>query len=266
MKIVKNILKIFAFGIFVLFVGFFSWASDKHVVPIMMYHHVDNKNHHELNTVSPENFEKQMAYLKRHGFHVIRFDELVSATAHHTKLPPKSVVITFDDGYLDNYLYAYPVLEKYQFPATIFVPSDLMNTTEGFLTWDQIKVMMNSGLVSIGSHTRTHVYLPDYPDFKKVEDEVVTSKRIIEEKIGKKVEYFCYPSGGFTYEIKDLLRRAGYKGACTTNRGRDRYNKDVFELKRVRFNNKDYGFSMWMKLSGYNNLFRKSRTPYSRGN
>ena len=263
MKIVKNILLTALILLIVALGGFGFWLSDKYVVPIIMFHHVDYGDHHELNTVSPQNFEMQMAYLKNHGYHVMTLDELVKAITEHKRLSHKSVVLTFDDGYRNNYIYAFPILKKYQYPATIFIPSDLMNTTEDFLTWDQIKVMASNG-ISFQSHTRTHIYLPDYPDFNKVKDEIVGSKAVIEEKLGTRVDYFAYPSGGYSDEIINVLKTAGYKGACTTNRGKNRFNTDVFALKRIRFNNKDRDSSLRFKLSGYYNLFRKLRAPNAR--
>lgn len=243
-------------------IGFAIWIYDKHVVPILNYHHIDTKGYHELNVVSPQSFEKQMAYLKDHQYQVIRLSELFEAIRQNKKLPRKTVVLTFDDGSEDNYT-AFKILKKYGFTAIFFLPTDMMNT-EGFLSWDQIKEMANAGM-DIGSHTRTHIYLPNYPDFEKVKDEIAGSKRILEEKLGIKIDYFCYPSGGFSNEIKELLKTAGYQGACTTNRGRGRLNKDVFELKRIRVKDKDTGgFSFLAKLSGYYNFFRKCRAPYSR--
>ena len=245
-----------------LVIGFFCWISDKYVVPIIVYHHIDGEAKLELTTVSPQSFETQMAYIKNHGYHVLRFDELVEAIRQNKKPLKKSVVITFDDGNEDNFTHAFPVLKKYGFSAIFFLPTDLIGT-EQFMTWDQVRVMAQSGM-EIGSHTRTHIYLPTYPSFDKVKEEIEGSKRILEEKLGIKIDYFCYPSGGFDEEVKGLLKQAGYKGACTTNRGRNRWNKDVYELKRIRMKDNNISmFDLWAKLSGYYNLFRRIRKPYS---
>lgn len=243
-------------------VGFAIWLYDKHVVPILVYHHIDAKGYHDLNVVSPESFEKQMLYLKENQYQVISFDELVKAIGQNKRFSRKTVVLSFDDGFEDNYT-AFKILKKYGFTAIFFLPTDIMNT-EGFLTWDQIEEMVKAGM-EIGSHTRGHVYLPNYPDFEKVKDEITDSKRVLEEKLGIRIDYFCYPNGGFSEEIKSIVKKAGYQGACTTNRGQGRLNKDVFELKRIRVKDKDTGgFSFLAKLSGYYNFFRKLRAPYSR--
>ena len=242
------------------FSGFLLWLSGQYTVPIMMYHSVGYADPSELNTVSPENFARQMAYLKNHGYHVLSLDELVERINSGKPFKHKSVVITFDDGYADNYTYAFNVLQKYQFPAIIFVPTDLVGT-KGHLVWDQILEMANNG-IDIGSHTRHHAYLPDLT-YEHQRDEIFGSKQILEEKLGRPVRHFAYPIGGFSEQIKRLVKDAGYVSACATNRGYDKRNEDPYELNRIRFGNKDVsGFVLWAKLSGYYNVFRKTKSPY----
>ena len=102
----------------------------------------------------------------------------------------------------------------------------------------------------------------DYSD-KRKEDEIVTSKKILEENLGIEIKYFAYPIGGFNSFIKKVIKANNYKGACATNRGYDKSNKDVFELNRIRFSNKDNSdLILRVKLSGYYNLFRKSKNPF----
>jgi len=260
MRRLKNIL-IVGLVLFVIIVGgFLAWLPGHYVVPIVMYHQVEEIAQPQPNWVSPQNFERQMAYIKNHGYDVIRLDELVKATKAGKSLPRKTVVITFDDGYENNYTAAFDILKKYGFPATIFVPSDKVNQP-GYLNWNQIKDMVAGG-ITIGSHTRTEAYLPDL-SLAQQKDEIQESKRILEENLGVSIDYFCYPIGGFSDQIKGIVQEAGYKAACATNRGYDRFNKDVFELNRVRFSDKDNRNDyLWMKLSGYYNLFRKAKNPY----
>lgn len=259
MRILK-ILGAIALVLLVLASGFGLWLSDKYVVPIMMYHNVEQSDTSRPNWVSPERFRWHMQYLKKHGYRVIRFNELIEAIKEGKSLPRKTVVVTFDDGYANNYTHAFPILQEYQFPAILFVPSDLLGQ-EGFLTWAQLQQMRQAG-IDIGSHTRTHAYLPELP-LDEQREQIFQSKRRLEEKLGIKIDYFSYQTGGFNEQIKALVKEAGYKGACTTNRGYDRFNKDVYELKRIRFsdqdNRQDY---LWMKLSGYYNLFREAKNPF----
>ena len=263
MKFLKRLLGIIL-GVLLIGIGvFIFWMPRYHVVPILMYHHVDYSQHVEslqsANVVEPDRFEWHMKYLKDHHFHVISVDDLVQGLKGKKRLPPKAVAITLDDGYEDNYTHAYPILKKYGYPAMIFLPSDLMNTT-GFLTWDQIKEMVANN-IDMGSHTRTHVYLPDTIIGGKAWDEIFMSKKILEDHLAVPIKYFCYPSGGFSEEIQVMVAQAGYEAAFTTNRGASRFNKDLFALKRLRLNTEDQLYSLWAKLSGYYNLFRRARRP-----
>lgn len=261
-KPIKIILGIFV-SLWLVLAGFLLYAKDNHVVPILMYHHVDYQpqQKEDLNTVSPESFERQMKYLKDNHYNVIGFDAFITALTDKRELPKKTVVLSFDDGYEDNYTYALPILKKYQFPAIIFLPSDLIGT-KGFMTWDQVKLVADLG-IEMGSHSRTHMYLPDYPSLELLRSEIAGSKTIIEEKLGKPVQYFCYPVGGFTQEIKELVKNVGYKAAVTTNRGFAKNNSDLYELKRIRIKDSDSEFDLWAKLSGYYNLFRKPKSPHT---
>ncbi|MDD5691551.1 MAG: polysaccharide deacetylase family protein, partial [Candidatus Omnitrophica bacterium] len=178
------------------------------------------------------------------------------------------VVITFDDGYKDNFEYAYPVLKRLGFAATIFIITDFMgkgSDEEGkeFLGWDEV-VAMSKNKISFGSHTKTHFYLGAIKDEEAAFEEIAGSKKAIEQKIGIPVDYFCYPGGGFNEKIKESVARAGYKGACSTNRGFADFNSDVYELKRVKVTNSDMTkpLSFWIKLSGYYNILRKEKSPH----
>lgn len=238
----------------------FWWAPRHYVVPIMMYHHVNRVNPPQPDTVGPERFEWHMAYLKKHHFTVLPLGTFVKAVREGKPLPYKSVVITFDDGYEDNYTQAFPILQKYRFPATVFVVSDSVNT-EGFLSTAQMKEMRAQG-IDIGSHTRRHVYLPDAPREARRE-EIVGSKSRLEQELGVTIANFAYPTGGFDAEIQEFVKQAGYDGACTTNRGPDRFNRDVYALKRVRFSDQDNRTDyLWMKLSGFYNLFRETKKSH----
>ncbi|MBF0522608.1 MAG: polysaccharide deacetylase family protein [Candidatus Omnitrophica bacterium] len=237
--------------------GGIFWLKTNYVVPVLMYHFVVDSDHYVPNFVSPKNFEKQMAYLARHKFYVMRFDELIQRVNHHQGFPPKSVVITFDDGYVDNYTNAFSVLKKYHFPAIIFMPSDHIGL-QGRLSLLQLQEMIASG-IDVGSHGRNHLYLPTL-SLEKAKDEVFNSKRILEQRLGSPVDYFAYPQGGFNEQIITFVKQAGYKGACTTNRGNNRLNKDIFELKRIRLSDHDNSdFILWLKLSGYYNSLRKNK-------
>jgi peptidoglycan/xylan/chitin deacetylase (PgdA/CDA1 family) len=260
--LIAIILIFVAFGL-----GFFIWIQNQYVVPILMYHSVSTKNTNpvnvlfhpqnvllQLNVVSPKVFDRQMDFLKRNRYNVITLDEFVKGDVARKRFPHNTVVITFDDGYEDNYTDAYPILKKYHFPATIFLISDCVGKMPNLLTWDQIKEMSQNG-ISFGSHTRYHTYLPNVSK-AQMRDEIVESKHVIEKNLGTPIYYFAYPIGGFNEQAKAIAALAGYKAAMTTNRGYDRYNIDTFELGRIHVNNWDSEISLKGKLSGYYNLFR----------
>lgn len=229
------------------------WAYGQYQVPVLMYHHVQSSADPFLNNVTPASFARQMDFIHRHGYRVISMDALVEALKTGQTLR-HSVVITFDDGNLDNYTQAFPVLKKYNFPAVEFVPAGFVNVKPDAVTWDQLKDMARAGFVT-GSHSYSHKYLPAQSPAQLIK-EVKESRELLEKGLGRPVKYFCYPSGGFTREIQQMLREAGYTAACTTNRAEAGSHNDLFALRRIRVNDSDPAIALWAKLSGYYNLFR----------
>lgn len=252
--------------IFLLGVFYFYWLTPRYAVPILTYHNIGYGRGGFF--VTPENFIKQMEYIKKNGYQVITLDELVRSIKDKKSLKRNKVVITLDDGYKDNFEYAYPVLKRFGFPATIFIITDLIGKGsmwkgKEFLNWDEV-IAMSKDKISFGGHTKTHFYLGFIKDEKAAFEEVAGSKKAIEQKIGMPADYFCYPGGGFNEKAKALVAQAGYKGACTTNRGFADFNSDVYELKRIKVTNSDMTkpLSFWVKLSGYYNILRKEKKPY----
>ncbi|MDP8299388.1 MAG: polysaccharide deacetylase family protein [Candidatus Tantalella remota] len=237
-----------------------AYMKPRHVVPILMYHAVSDVEGSSLN-VTPKNFARQMDFLHDAGYSVISLNELVDKIKKGDKAAPKTVVITFDDGYEDNYLHAFPSLEKYDMPATIFLITGYVDTRKNYLKWEQVRLMMKNGM-DFGGHTRDDVYLPGVRDEHSLWNQIAGSREDIESNIDGEALYFCYPTGGFTEQVKDIVKKAGYKGACTTNRGYDRSNTDVYELNRVKITNSDTTkpFHFRAKLSGYYNLFRSLKS------
>ena len=263
MRILKNISLFLVALLIIGSMGYVTWLRDRYVVPILTYHHVGTPSSGKwrLNTVSEKSFDYQMNFMKRHGFQVISFDDLVEGIKKGQEFARNTVVLQFDDGYEDNYTYALPILKKYGFPAMVFLISDKIGT-RNFLTWDEVKEMEKYNFLA-GAHTRHHVYLPK-ASVMEAQDEIAGSKKVIEDHLGHSIDYFAYPSGGFTADIKRIVKDAGYKAAVTTNRGKDRFNVDLYELKRIHMNNTDDQFSgivLWFKLSGYYNLFRHFKKP-----
>ncbi len=251
--------KIFFFLGVCLCVGFLiAWLSQQYVTPIIMYHSVDSLEKNK-NTVSPEMFERQMRYIQEHGYKVISLDQLVDEIESGKKFLSKSVAISFDDGYSNNFQYAFPILERYGFPATFFICANWIGG-DGRLNLEQIKQMQKAGM-SFESHSISHGYLPELSPQER-HREIAGSKRVLEEQLGHPVNYFAYPIGGFNDAIKDEIKQAGYRAAFTSNRGLDRSNRRLYEIKRIRFSEEDSGgWRLWYKLSGFYNLFRSSKSP-----
>ena len=255
-------------GLLIFLMGFyFFWIYPRYSVPILTYHSFDYGE--GLLSVAPENFERQMHYLKDKGFSVIPLDEFVEGIKNRRRFAHNTVVITIDDGYKNNFTYAYPILKKYGFPATIFLITNKIGTNADFLSWDEVKEMSKNN-ISFGGHTKNHAYLPSVDKKDVLWNEIAGCQKAIEEHIGIPVDYFCYPLGGFTEEAKMLVKKAGYKGACVTNRGFAILNRtELYELHRisVRDGNPYFSFSNLFapirfraKLSGYYNLYRTVKT------
>lgn len=215
-------------------------------VKVLMYHHVrDAKSAKDRNqtglNVTPEFFEKHMQYLKDKGYNVIGMDTLINFLDTGAKLPSKPVVITFDDGYEDNYLSMYPILRKFGFKATIFTITGLVENPD-YLKWSQIDDMKNSGLVTFANHTWSHH--PSSGTKQKQELEIGTANKQLAEKGLNSIKAFAYPYGNSSKNAKEVLQSVGYKIAFTTKHGTKMCSSNRFDLPRVRVGNaslKNYG-------------------------
>lgn len=194
-------------------------------------------NYHMVNSmfislaVEPSDFDWQMKYLVDHGYHSITPDELYDFLAGRGTLPDRPVLITFDDGYEDNYTNAYPILKKYNLKATIFIVTGFVSKRKGYLTWDQLREMEKNGITA-QSHTVTHAPLPDLPD-DRIREELVESKRQAEEELGHPIEFIAYPTGVHDLHIVGIAKEAGYKGGFTVKYGNVDRESNIYALERV---------------------------------
>ena len=227
--------------------------------PILGYHRVGRFQGDHVPTISVETFEHQLTFLARSRYRVVGLEEIVSCLSRRQSIPRRSVVITFDDGYEETHEVAWPLLKRFGFPATVFVaPAEV--GWPGFATWEQVAAMARDGLV-IGCHTMHHTYLP-LLGADRLPEELVESKRVIEERIGRPVTLLSYPVGGFTLQVQSAVQQAGYLAACTTNRASWHPGIDPYALRRIKVTERDSNpILFWAKVSGYYDLFRRLREP-----
>lgn len=237
------------------------FVRAKYVLPIVMYHVVvpGGAPNNRL-VVSPQTFEKQLAFLKRHGYRVLWLEDAAELMSGRGRRPAgRSLVLTFDDGTEDNYTYMFPILRKYGFPATIFMPVEHIGQP-GKLTWEQLKEMQESGLVRVGSHSLSHCFLETIADPQQLAREVLGSKQLLEERLGTEVATFSYPCGRLNAQVRSAVEQAGYRAAVVTNPGKRIPDNDRFALKRIRISeNASNMFIFWFEISGYYNLIREHR-------
>lgn len=231
-------------------------------LPVLMYHSIGyTSDKSDRRVIAPEVFAKQMKYLNDKGYNVIPIREAVRYIEEKKMPPPRTVAITLDDGYEDNYKYAYPVLKRYRIPATIFVITNLVGKSS-FMDWDEIKELASSGIVDIESHTLSHPWLTGLDD-KKLKEELVESKRVLELNLGKDIDFLCYPMGGYNERVKVFARAAGYKAAFATKPTRLAPNYDIYEIKRVRISPAANNLLVYrIKVSGYHAFFRVIHDDY----
>lgn len=246
--------------IFLLSFFLVNFTQQKYIVPIVMYHSVnpDAVPENRL-AVTPEAFERQMHFLKRHRYNVLPLEKLATLIKEGKKIPYKTIPITLDDGYKDNYIYAFPILKKYNLPATIFIIINEVGRPDR-LSWDEIKVMQNSGIITFGSHTLGPEPLVNIKSDEELKKQIFESKRILEEKLEREVGIFSYPSGAFNAKIRQLVIDAGYKSAVATNPGRKYPDDDVFALKRLRISSSSNNlFVFWIETSGIYTFIKEHR-------
>ena len=205
--------------------------SAKNAVPVLNYHQINDRDENAL-TVHTDQFEAQMKYLADNGYHTITPEDMVDAWENGKELPDKPVIITFDDGYADNYRNAYPILKKYNLQGTIFLISDFVSTYPNYLTWTQAEEMQESGLINFESHTLSHEQL-DSTSPEETWNQVDGSKKALEWHLGKEINFLAYPCGSYDEELQRMVKDAGYKGAFTVNYGLAGQQENRYLLDRV---------------------------------
>jgi len=245
----------------------YAWwkkAVDYQQPRILMYHMIREPiSGAKFNSlrVSAAMFEKQIRYLHDNDWHFFTLSELMAAKH---KLPEKSIAITFDDGYEDNLTNALPILKKYQAKATIYLVVDRHNrewsskrkkknksdelVQEPKLQHGQVRELIESDLIEIGSHTLTHDNLPTLSTAQK-QQEIIESRRQLQQMFGIDCNAFCYPFGLYDATDLQLVKQAGYSSATTVEKGIDDLaTADPYRLKRITISGKDNFLAFKLKL------------------
>lgn len=211
------------------------------MIPILMYHRIGTpvcRNRFKAQYTPEKMFSRQMKYLFEHGYQTISVRDLISSAEQPAPARDKRICITFDDGYESVYTYAFPVLQRYNFTAVVFLVADCINKTclwdednEPILKAEQIREMAEAGF-DFGSHSFSHRSLVEL-NTEELEKEIKGSKIVLEELLGKQIDSFSYPYGAFNETVKKMVRQS-YKVAFSTKNGISDIR--AFELPRIDIN------------------------------
>ncbi len=235
-------------------------------IPVLMYHHVNPRGH--FINVTPRNFEAQMRYLRKYGWTSLHTAEFAHILAERRPAPKKPVMITFDDGWLDNWIFAFPILRKYSMKAVIFLITSRLaasgrrkrsdegriaplpthrqsgrlidegRAAEVMLSWDEVVEMQESGLIEFHSHTNTHERWDKvFRDTRKRDEELTNDLRsaqaILEQQLGVQGDALCWPQGFFDSDYLEIAASLGYRMMFTTKTGTNTHETDIREIRRL---------------------------------
>lgn len=209
-------------------------------VPVILYHNIAQNTgegyYDPYLNIPADLFESHIATLKEAGYNAITYEQYYDYVINDAPLPDKPIIITFDDGYSSNYMYAYPVLKKYNTKATIFVITDrrgLALSINPHFSWNQAREMQSSGIIDIQSHTHSHQMSTTLSDFDLF-FELKTSKNMIENKMGKKCSVLAFPFGDAGEREIEAAKKAGYLVINKVgDAGVNRKSEGVDALKRI---------------------------------
>jgi peptidoglycan/xylan/chitin deacetylase (PgdA/CDA1 family) len=205
-------------------------------VPILCYHQFSAGRSNDLMVMPRDSFVRQMDYLKNNNYHVISLADLQGFLAASTRIPPRSVVLTIDDGFRSSYEIAYPILKSYGFKATFFVYTDFVGAGRA-LSWAQINELRASGIIDIESHSKTHTSFSLRPGESpaygaRLAAEIDQPQAVFQRQLNERVSIFAYPYGDSSHLAVKMLRDRSYGLAVTVTRGANASFSDPLMLKR----------------------------------
>ncbi len=221
-----------------------DWKPFKGPVPILMYHPIQDPvpgNPYPDLFLTREDFADQVRWLAKSGYEAVTLNEVLASWFEAGTLPPKPVVLSFDDGYVSQYENAFPLMEKRGWPGVFNLKardSDIYDR--------QVREMVSAGW-EIASHTVTHPDLPSTSE-ARLEDELVRSRRILERDFDTPVTNVCYPAGRYDDRVIAAVRAAGYRSATSTEPGLARPS-DRWSLDRIRIELGDDAAKLESKLT-----------------
>lgn len=247
-------------------------------VPILMYHSISDQATRKYApfAIPPALFEQQLQYLQQQHYTPLTVTQFMDIrTRREQPLPEKPVLLTFDDGLEDFYTGAFSALQKYGFPATLYVVTGFMNGTsrwllregEGnrpMLTWEKL-AEIDAGGVECGGHTHYHPQLDTIP-LSRARNEIVQCKKILEDQLGHEIRSFAYPYGYHTAAVKQAVQDAGYTSACAVKYEMCSETTDPFALKRLMVGpTTDLRALEALLTTGYTSaltgMYKRARTP-----
>lgn len=221
---------------------FITVQAGKITVPILLYHHVTSKLNNRYN-IDPVVFEEQMKWLSDNHYTTINVTDVGSLILNGGQIPMRPVVITFDDGNLDVYQDAYPILKKYGFVATFYIVDRYMNGKD-MVTTDQVKELIQAGW-EIGSHSEYHTDLTSAG--ADLETEIRLSKLNMAERLGVTIKSFAYPFGSVNEQVISKTINSGYTSAVGLGEATTHGYYDVFYLSRMEIQS-DYSMEKFISM------------------
>ncbi len=211
-------------------------SAGEHGV-ILLYHHVATDTPPST-TISPGDFRAHLQYLRDNDFTVVGLDTMIQSLQGKQQLADRAIAITFDDGYLSIFTEAFPLLQEFGYPFSLFISTEPINNGQpNYMSWDQVREMSDAGVL-IANHMEDHPYMltkqageDDQQWLRQLRRNLQQAEQTIEAETGQSHHYLAYPYGEFNQEIKDMLAELNYIGLAQ-NSGAVGYNSDWLALPR----------------------------------
>ena len=253
----------------------FVWMTQRFLgrpraqgIRILVYHAIADlapRDDHWRMSVPPALLAAQMRWLRQQGYSIVSLGEALEMVQGKRPMAENAVAVTFDDGFHDTLTRAYPILEREQVPATVFVVPQFLEASKPFpwlerptpferpLSWDELRRLASQPMVSVGSHTWSHRRLSGLSPEDQQQD-IAQSKTVLEARLGRPIPWFAYPygnAGSFSEETIACLQRLGFEAACGNLMGVNRVGDSLWTLKRTRIGWEDRLWRFRLKMLGF---------------